>query len=101
MRDLASTEGITGITINGHAAEVHALTFEVKVLYAAIAVEEVGESTPIVAGIYTDSSLQAARIAARVTKEGVSALLLFPPGTLGLGGQTRPEMAWSHLDVIT
>ena len=28
LSDLASVEGITAITVNGHAAEVHALSFE-------------------------------------------------------------------------
>ncbi|PWT81947.1 MAG: dihydrodipicolinate synthase family protein, partial [Acidobacteria bacterium] len=101
LRDLASTEGISGITINGHAAEVHALTFDEQMRSTAIAVEEVGDTTPIVVGVFTDSSLQAAKIAAQAAKAGAHALLVFPPGTFGLGGQTRPEMARSHLDAIT
>jgi 4-hydroxy-tetrahydrodipicolinate synthase len=100
LRDLAAIDGISGITINGHAAEVHALTFDEQIRATAIAVEEVGDITPIVVGVFTDSTAQAAKIAARATKEGASALLVFPPGPFGLGGQMRPEMAQTHVNAI-
>lgn len=101
LADLASIQGISGITINGHAAEVHALSFEEQIRAARIAFEAVGDRTPIIAGVFTDSTAQAAKISARVTEEGASALLVFPPGPLGLGGQMRPEMAHAHLKAIT
>ena len=101
LRDVASVDGVTAITINGHAAEVHALTFEEQIRSMAIACEAIGDTTPIVVGVFTDSSLQAAKIAAQAAKEGASGLLIFPPGTLGLGGQMRPEMAQIHLRAIT
>lgn len=100
LLDLASTDGVSGITINGHAAEVHALTFDEQIHATRIAFDAVGETTPIIAGLFTDSTAQAAKIAGRVTEEGASALLVFPPGPLGLGGQTRPEMAHAHLKAI-
>jgi 4-hydroxy-tetrahydrodipicolinate synthase len=101
LADLASIQGISGITINGHAAEVHALSFEEQIRAARIAFEAVGDRTPIIAGVFTDSTAQAAKISARVTEEGASALLVFPPGPLGLGGQMRAEMAHAHLKAIT
>ena len=36
------------------------------------------------------------RIAAMAAKEGASALLVFPPNTMAMGGQLRPEMALVH-----
>ncbi len=101
LRDLASIDGISAITINGHAAEVHALTFDEQRHALELTKQELGDSLPIVAGVYTGSSLEAARIARMATDGGADALLIFPPETLGLGGQLRPELATEHLARIS
>ena len=62
--------------------------------------EEIGDRLPVVAGVYADGSLEAARIARMAEAEGASALLVFPPQSMSMGGQLRPEMALAHFSTI-
>jgi len=96
LRDLASVSGISAITVNGHASEVHALSLEEQRRVLQITRDELQGSLPIIAGIYTASSLEAARLASMAEKEGASALLIFPPDSIALGGQLRPAIAHAH-----
>ena len=93
LRDLASTDGISAITINGHAAEVHALTLSEQKQSLYLAQEAVGRQIPLIVGISTPSSMTAGQLALAATEGGASALLVFPPDSMSLGGQQRPEMA--------
>ena len=53
------------------------------------------------ARIQPDGALmEAARIARMAAQEGASALLVFPPNSLSMGGQLRPEMALAHFGRI-
>lgn len=101
LADIASVDGIAGITINGHAAEVHALTVEEQCRAMAVTREVLQDRLPMIVGVYTSSSLEAARIAARAEREGADALLVFPPEVMALGGHLRPEMIDEHLRRIT
>jgi 4-hydroxy-tetrahydrodipicolinate synthase len=56
----------------------------------------VGDRVPLINGIYADGSMEAAKLAAMAAKEGASALLVFPPNSMQMGGQLRPEMAIEH-----
>jgi 4-hydroxy-tetrahydrodipicolinate synthase len=94
LRDLAATRGVTAITVNGHASEVASCTFEEQTRVMALSAETVGNTTPLVAGIYTESSLEAKRIARMAEREGASALLVFPPALFALG--QRDEMVLGH-----
>jgi 4-hydroxy-tetrahydrodipicolinate synthase len=94
LLDLASTKGVTAVTVNGHASEVASCTFEEQTRVMALAAEAVGQKTPLVAGIYTESSLEARRIAKMSEREGASALLVFPPALFALG--QRDEMVIGH-----
>lgn len=96
LRDCALIPGVTAVTVNGHASEVHACSFEEQRQILAASLAEVGDKVPLVNGVYADGSLEAARIAAMATKEGASALLVFPPQSMTMGGQLRPEMAIEH-----
>ncbi|CAD7053248.1 dihydrodipicolinate synthase family protein [Pseudorhizobium halotolerans] len=100
LTDLLSVDGITGITINGHAAEVHALTLEEQRRAVTITKEVVGDRVATIVGVYTESSLEAGRIAAHAQAEGAEALLVFPPSFMSLGGHLRPEMTEIHLKHI-
>jgi 4-hydroxy-tetrahydrodipicolinate synthase len=93
---VAGTRGISAITVNGHASEVHACTFEEQQRILALSAAAVGDRVPLVNGVYADGSLEAARIARMAEKEGASALLVFPPNSMISGGQLRPEMALTH-----
>jgi 4-hydroxy-tetrahydrodipicolinate synthase len=98
---VAATRGISAITINGHASEVHACSFEEQERLLAIAGEEIGDRLPLIGGIYADGSHAAAKLAKMHQRGGASALLCFPPNSLGMGGvQKRPEMAFAHFKMI-
>ena len=93
---VAGTRGISAITVNGHSNEVHALNFEEQQRILAFSLAAVGDRLPLVNGIYADGSIEAARIAKMAAAEGASALLVFPPNSMGWGGALRPEMAIEH-----
>ncbi|HJU18135.1 MAG TPA: dihydrodipicolinate synthase family protein [Stellaceae bacterium] len=99
LRDVAAIDGVSAITVNGHSCEIHALDRDEQCEVLRIAVEDVGARLPIVAGIYADGSLEAARL--RLAEAGgASALLVFPPQSLTMGGQLRPEIALAHFATI-
>lgn len=101
FRDLAAVDGITGVVLNGHAAEVHALTDDEQRRLLDLGLADIGHKLPVIAGIYADGSHQAQRLARQATAAGASALLVFPPATVGLGGNAlRPEMILTHFRMI-
>lgn len=92
----ALTPGVTAVTVNGHASEVHACSFDEQERMLAFSLDEIGDKVPLICGIYTDGSQDAARIARMAHRTGASALLVFPSQVFALGGQLRPEMAIAH-----
>lgn len=96
VRDCALIDGVTAVTVNGHASEVHSCSFEEQRQILAASLAEIGDQAPLINGVYADGSIEAARIAAMAAKEGASALLVFPPNSMSMGGQLRPEMAVTH-----
>jgi 4-hydroxy-tetrahydrodipicolinate synthase len=100
LRDVATTDGITAVTVNAHASEVASCTFEEQVRVMEITGDTVGDKLPIIMGVYTDGSLEAARLARMAERTGASALLVFPPQVLAMGGALRPEIALTHFKHI-
>ena len=100
LRDCALVDGVSAATVNGHASEVHACTFDEQRQILAASLAEVGDRVPLINGIYADGSNEAARLAAMAAREGASALLVFPPNSMAMGGQLRPEMAVAHFRCI-
>lgn len=100
LRHVANTRGISAITVNGHASEVHACTFEEQKRILALSLAEIGDRVPLINGVYADGSMEGARIARMAAAEGASALLVFPPNSMAMGGQLRPEMALAHFRMI-
>lgn len=96
LRDCALVDGVSAVTVNGHASEVHACSFDEQQQILAASLAEVGDRVPLINGIYADGSIEAARLAAMAEKEGASALLVFPPNSMAMGGHLRPEMAFTH-----
>lgn len=96
LRDCALVPGVSAVTVNGHASEVHACSFEEQEEILDFSLDEVGDKIPIICGVYADGSIEAARIAAMADRRGASALLVFPPQSMSIGGQLRPEMAITH-----
>lgn len=98
---VAGVEGISAVTVNGHSSEIHACNFEEQTRILDVTMDEIGDKVPVIAGVYADGSHEAARIAKMSEAAGASALLCFPPHSLGMGGvRHRPEMAHAHFDTI-
>ena len=100
LRHVAGVKGLSAITVNGHASEVHACTLDEQRRILAVSAQEIGDRLPLINGIYTDGSIEAARIAKMAQEEGASALLVFPPNSMSMGGHLRPEMALAHFKRI-
>src|SRR5258707_3702323 len=94
LRHVASTEGLSAITVNAHSTEVASCTFEEQRRVMEIAADEVGDRLPVVPGVWADGSQEAARIARAGAAGGASALLVFPPAPFTLG--QNAEMAIAH-----
>ncbi len=97
---VAATAGLAAITVNGHASEVHACTFDEQREILDRSLELVGDRIPLIAGVYADGSQEAGRVAAMSEKAGASALLVFPSSVLMMGGERRPEMAEAHIKTV-
>ncbi|MDA8251010.1 MAG: dihydrodipicolinate synthase family protein [Rhodospirillales bacterium] len=100
LRDVAAVRGVSAITVNGHASEVHACSFDEQKRILDVSLDEIGDRVPLINGVYADGSHEAARIARMAAASGASALLVFPPNPLSLGGQLRPEMTLAHYKMI-
>jgi len=100
LSQVATTRGISAITVNGHSCEVHALNFDEQRRVLDFSLAEIGDRLPVISGVYADGSLEAARIARMAQAEGASALLVFPPNSMSAGGNLRPEMALAHFGRI-
>ena len=94
-------EGVTAVCVNGHASEMHACSFDEQRRVLEIAMEAIGDTVPVINGVYADGSFEAARIARMSEDCGASCLLVFPPHPIGRGGgNMRPEMALRHFAMI-
>ncbi|MBW4091898.1 MAG: dihydrodipicolinate synthase family protein [Proteobacteria bacterium] len=100
LRDVAATAGISAITVNGHASEVHACTEAEQQRILALTLAEIGDRLPIISGVWADGSANAARIARAAAAEGAAALLVFPSTVFAMGGQLRPDTALAHFGAI-
>jgi 4-hydroxy-tetrahydrodipicolinate synthase len=100
LAQVAATQGLNAITVNGHASEVHCCTFDEQKRILEFSLDEIGDRLPLINGVYADGSLEAARIARMAAASGASALLVFPPQSMAMGGQLRPEMALAHFRTI-
>src|SRR5215472_6623725 len=63
LRDVASVQGLSAITVNAHSTEVASCTSDEQRHVMEVASEEVGSKLPVIHGIWADGSLEAARIA--------------------------------------
>jgi len=99
LRDVASVEGLSAITVNAHSTEVASCTFDEQKRVLDIAQDEIGARLPLVNGIWADGSIEAARIARMAAQGGASALLVFPPAPFTLG--QSPAMALAHIKRIS
>ena len=96
LRDVASVQGLSAITVNAHSTEVASCTADEQRRVMEIAGEEV--ALPIIHGVWADGSLEAARIARAAEAGGASALLVFPPAPFTMGQSA--DMALAHFKTI-
>jgi 4-hydroxy-tetrahydrodipicolinate synthase len=98
---VAATDGISAVTVNGHSSEIHACSFDEQRNILDVSMDEIGDNLPLINGVYADGSHEAAKIAKMAEAGGASALLCFPPHSMGMGGiRHRPEMAMAHFSMI-
>ena len=90
--DLCGVRGVTAFAINGHAAEVHALSFEEQQRAVDLTMDAVGDRLPIICGVYSESTRQAQRLARMAQQGGAASLLVFPPNVLMFRGEDRPDL---------
>jgi 4-hydroxy-tetrahydrodipicolinate synthase len=100
LRDVVGVEGISAVTVNAHASEVASCSVAEQERVLALTMDEVGDRTPVVNGIYADGSHYGAELARMAERGGASCLLVFPPNPMAMGGQLRPEMALAHFKTI-
>jgi 4-hydroxy-tetrahydrodipicolinate synthase len=100
LRWLADTRGVTGIVANGHAAEVSSLTRDERKRALAIALDEIGDRCPLVAGVYSDGTREAVELARDAKAAGAAGVLVFPPTLFAWGAQMKPDMAVRHFSEI-
>jgi 4-hydroxy-tetrahydrodipicolinate synthase len=100
LRWLADAKGVTAIVANGHAAEVSSLSREERQRALALALEEVGDRLPIIAGVYADGTQEAITFARDAKAAGAQGLLVFPPTIFMWGAQVKPDMVLRHFSVL-
>ena len=100
LRWLVDTRGVTGLVANGHAAEVASLDREERKHALAIALDEVAGKVPVIAGVYTDGTAEAVRLARDARAEGAAGILLFPPTLFMWGAQAKPDMVVRHVSEV-
>lgn len=100
MRDIADTDGISSICVNGVSQEVTALTIEEQRRTMDVMMEEVGDEIPLMHGVFAHGAADAAKIAKQADAGGASCLLVFPPAIFTRGAVQRPEMTIAHYKAI-
>jgi 4-hydroxy-tetrahydrodipicolinate synthase len=100
LRCLADTRGVTAIVANGHAAEVSSLSREERKRALAIAADEVAGQVPLIAGVYSDGTLEAVELARDAWAAGAAGLLVFPPTVFMWGAQAKPDMVLRHFQEL-
>ena len=90
LRDVAAVPGLAAITTNAHSSEVHACSPDEQRQVLDLTMDEIGDRLPVVAGVYADGSLGAAEIAGMAERAGATALLVFPPNSMSMGGPSPP-----------
>jgi 4-hydroxy-tetrahydrodipicolinate synthase len=100
LRWLADARGVTGIVANGHAAEVSSLSRDERRRALAIALDEVAGKVPVIAGVYSDGTQEAAALARDAKEAGAAGLLVFPPTVFMWGAQVKPDMVLRHFSVL-
>lgn len=95
LRQVLDTHGISAITVNAHSTEVGSCSRDEQHRVLSIAVEEAA-GTPVVSGVFTDSTREAQDIARQAQEDGAASLLVFPPALFANGAHVKPDMMIEH-----
>ncbi|TYL96804.1 dihydrodipicolinate synthase family protein [Bradyrhizobium rifense] len=85
LASVASTAGVSGLLVNGHAGENFVLSLAEKRRVVELAREHAPKDCLIVSGVNHESSLEAGCEAATLERAGADGLLVFPPNSWALG----------------
>ncbi len=96
---LVQTPGVTAVCVNGHAGEVAALTPAEQVRVIQLA-KGVSGSTPMIAGIYAQSTREACDLAKGAAGVGADALLLFPPPLFSWGATRTERVPLAYVEAL-
>ncbi len=66
LRDVAAVKGLRAISVNGHASEVHACDVDDQRRGLDLTLDGIGGQLPVINGIYSDGSQQAAKLGKRL-----------------------------------
>ncbi|KAA1397757.1 dihydrodipicolinate synthase family protein [Aeromicrobium ginsengisoli] len=97
---LVQTDGVTGVTVNGHAGEVSSLTRDEQSLILREARSVLGPGQRLVAGVYAHSTREAVDIALGAKADGADVLLVFPPEVWEFGVADDPRLAIEYYRAI-
>lgn len=100
LRVLAAVPGVSALTVNGHSSEVSACSFDEQRAVLDAALVEVGDRLPLICGVMADGGIEAAGLARMAEDAGASALLVFPPQTMAMGGHLRVQIPLTHFRMI-
>lgn len=95
LQHLVSREGVGGVVVNGHAAEITSLTPSERRQAVQVAVEAVDHRVPVIVGVFAQTAPEAVQVAREAQAEGADGLLVFPLPALALGGSQ--EMGYAHI----
>lgn len=84
LTSVASTPGVSGLLVNGHAGENFVLSLAEKRRVVKLARQHTPRDCLIVSGVNHESSLRAASEAAALEQDGADGLLVFPPNSWAL-----------------
>lgn len=82
LAEIASVDGIKGLTVNGHTGEIMSLRPEERARVTRIASDTVRDAFPdvkIISGVSAEGSLEATDHALAAKEAGADAILLMPP----------------------
>jgi 4-hydroxy-tetrahydrodipicolinate synthase len=100
LEDVSAAEGVTALTVNGHASEMVSCSFDEQKLILDRTLDVVGSKFPIISGVYSGGTKQAADLAKMAEAAGASGLLIFPSDVFQMGGRLKPDMALRHYGEI-
>jgi len=100
LRWLAGTKGVTAIVANVTRPRCPRSPARERKRALSLALEAVGGTVPIIAGVYSDGTQEAIELARDAKAAGASGLLVFPPTVFMWGAQVKPDMVLRHFSML-